>query len=568
MTFELLDRDAPVAWRMSEPVPVAPPAAPRALVARAEGSAGPSLEVLRSALAAIPNEGDAALGYDDWRNVVFALHDATDGSDEGLQLAHEFSARAADKYAPEFLDLRVWPYIRSRPGGITAGSLYARAAQHGWSDPTALDDFAVVVHEPEAGAIAPADDAPLPAFERDKTGRVLATLGNITAALHRPDLCGFRVALDTFVDSVMLATPGCDDWRPLVDNDYTRIRTRLASFAAGAARFHEIGRELMRDALHEAAEAQKFDSAQLWLDSLPAHDGVPRVDAFLSDRFSVPDTPYARAVSRYIWTALAGRVIEPGCKVDMVPVLVGPQGAGKSTAVLMLAPHHDFFVEINMHAKDDDLARSMRGKVVGELCELRGFAGRNAEDLKAWVTRRYEEWTPKYRERATKFARRLLLIGTTNDPVFLSDESGHRRWLPVDVGDIDTASIERDRDQLWAEARDLFSLVGVDWSDAERLALHEHDKYVVQDSWVDIVAAWLDTPELDGTKPSARKFLRVAEVGQGALNLNPHGMQRREELRIGKTLRVLGYERRKVRDGERSVWAYRLPLPNVPRAFP
>jgi hypothetical protein len=557
MTFELLERDAPVAWVMSEPVPVVPPAAPRALVARAEGSAGPSLDVLRSALAAIPNEGDAALGYDDWRNVVFALHDATEGSDEGLQLAHEFSARAAEKYAPEFLDLRVWPYIRSRPGGITAGSLFARATEHGWSDPSALDDFAVVV--PTPGTIQPkegTDDAPLPAFERDKVGRVLATVGNLRLVLHRPDLCGFRVALDTFVDSIMIASPGRDDWRPLADNDYTRLRVHLAAPAAGAARFHEIGRELMRDALHEAAEAQRFDSAQLWLASLPEHDGVPRVDTFLSDRFSVPDTPYARAVSRYVWTALAGRVLEPGCKVDMVPVLVGPQGAGKSTAVLALAPHHDFFVEINMHAKDDDLARSMRGKIVGELCELRGFAGRNAEDLKAWVTRRFEEWTPKYRERATKFARRLLLIGTTNDPVFLSDESGSRRWLPVDVGDIDVPSIERDRDQLWAEARDLFGLVGVDWSDAERLALHEHDKFTVQDSWVDIVATWLDTPSLDGSKPSAAGFLRTAEVGTEALGLNPQGMRKTEEMRIGKVLRVLGYERRKVRDGERTLWAY------------
>jgi hypothetical protein len=556
MTFELLDRDAPVAWRMSEPVPVAPPAAPRALATRAEGSAAPSLDVLRSALAAIPNEGDAALGYDDWRNVVFALHDATEGSDEGLQLAHDFSARAADKYAPEFLDLRVWPYIRSRPGGITAGSLFARAAEHGWSDPSALEDFAVVVVGNPTTDVEPAAEAPLPAFERDKVGRVLATVGNLRLALHRPDLCGFRVALDTFVDSIMIASPGRDDWRPLADNDYTRLRVQLAAPAAGAARFHEIGRELMRDALHEAADAQRFDSAQLWLDSLPAHDGVPRVDSFLSDRFSVPDTPYARAVSRYVWTALAGRVMEPGCKVDMVPVLVGPQGAGKSTAVLAMAPHHDFFVEINMHAKDDDLARSMRGKVVGELCELRGFAGRNAEDLKAWVTRRFEEWTPKYRERATKFARRLLLIGTTNDPVFLSDESGSRRWLPVDVGDIDVPSIERDRDQLWAEARDLFGLVGVDWSDAERLALHEHDRFTVQDSWVDIVATWLDTPSLDGSKPSAAGFLRTADVGREALGMNPQGMRKTEEMRIGKTLRVLGYERRKVWAEGRAIWAH------------
>lgn len=112
----------------------------------------PELSVLKSALDAIPNSGEKELSYDEWRDVVFAVHHATDGSDVGLSLAHEFSARSS-KYDPDFLDTRVWPYARSDRDGavITERSLYARASsEHGWQDPTIADDFEVVPNSDEA----------------------------------------------------------------------------------------------------------------------------------------------------------------------------------------------------------------------------------------------------------------------------------------------------------------------------------------------------------------------------------------------------------------------------------
>lgn len=108
----------------------------------------PELAVLRSALDAIPNDTDP-LDYDAWRNVLFAIHHATGGSDEGLALAHEFSARSG-KYDADFIDNRFWPYAGVTSGEvITERSLYALAASHGWQDPTIADDFDVVEDTPE-----------------------------------------------------------------------------------------------------------------------------------------------------------------------------------------------------------------------------------------------------------------------------------------------------------------------------------------------------------------------------------------------------------------------------------
>lgn len=134
---------AAIAWPTSPAVPV---------LARPErqASAPTSVEFaqLRAALAAIPNEGDHERSYDQWRDIVFGVHQATGGNDEGLALVHEFSARSA-KYDPAFLEARVWPYVRDREGGITARSILAAAREHGWIEPIE-DDFDVVEPEPAA----------------------------------------------------------------------------------------------------------------------------------------------------------------------------------------------------------------------------------------------------------------------------------------------------------------------------------------------------------------------------------------------------------------------------------
>jgi archaellum biogenesis ATPase FlaH len=130
-------------WPISEPVAVVP-TPPK--VERTAAST-PELDLLRSALMAIPNDTDP-LDYDNWRNVLFGLHHATDGSGDGLALAHEFSARS-DKYDPDFLDNRFWNYAGQTSGEvITERTLFALAAKHGWQDPTIADDFEALADEP------------------------------------------------------------------------------------------------------------------------------------------------------------------------------------------------------------------------------------------------------------------------------------------------------------------------------------------------------------------------------------------------------------------------------------
>lgn len=411
-----------------------------------------------------------------------------------------------------------------------------------------VDEFELIAIDPQ--------ERPLPLFKRDGKGAIEATVANVVLALTRPDLIGIDIRYDRFRDEIMFTpeqTPGA--WQPFTDADYTRLRIKLEK-----ANFKAIGRELIRDAVLLTADNNPFDSAIEWLDAIE-WDGVQRIGAFLTTYFNAQDTDYARATSMYMWSAMAGRVMVPGIKADMVPILIGEQGTKKSSSIAAMVPSMEFFTEISFHEKDEDLARKMRGRLIGEIGELRGLHTKEQEAIKAFITRTHENWVPKYREFAVQFPRRLLFIGTTNQDQFLSDETGNRRWLPVRVGDADIEAIRRDRLQLWAEAKWWFDLVGVMYQDAERLGEDEHDEYVMPERWESAILDWLDEVDmLTGESPRAREFLRTHNVAAECLRIDSAKITRADEIQIGKVLQKFGFTRKKKRteDGK-LLWVYLSP---------
>lgn len=411
-----------------------------------------------------------------------------------------------------------------------------------------------VVAGPDMGI--PMSDDVLPSFARDKSGAIPANINNLVAGVASRKCAGAVIGYDHFRDEIMQGPGGDDGWQRFTDVDYTRLQMRLETWG-----FKPIAREMLRNAVEEVARRNSFDSAILWLErKVPAWDGVPRVQTFLRDYWGAEDGPYTRAVSRYLWTALAGRVLVPGVKADMVPIFVGPQGCGKSTGVMALAPTDDVCAEISLHEKEDDLSRRIKGRLVVELGELRGLHTRELEAIKAWITRRTESWVPKYKEFATHYARRCVFFGTTNQDQFLADSTGNRRWLPVRVSQV--KGFSEIREQLWAEAREAFRAAGVSFADAERLAGDAHEEHTMPDPTVEPIGRWLDTEEgLGGGKPGERPYLTTSEVAEGALGLKPgRNSARRDEIAIGEVLRAhFGYVRRRVMVQGARKWVFARP---------
>jgi hypothetical protein len=427
-------------------------------------------------------------------------------------------------------------YVRSTVLRARQSSCY------GAGPPAAPGVSPVAGHAPPLTAVSAGD---LHTLTFDARGRYASTISNVSHVLAGS--AELRLGYDSFRGEIMLAPAGTEEWRPLDDVAITRL---LKSFEQ--QNFAPIAVDTMRRAIDDVSHNHEFDSAILWLDSL-RWDGTQRIDRFLPEYGACDDSEYARAVGAYLWTALAGRVLDPGCKADMVPVFIGPQGtARKTSTVEALVPSPEHFVDLDLYTRDADLARLMRGRLVAELSELRGLAKRDLESLKSFITRSSDDWRPIYKEFYVSYQRRLVFIGTTNHQEFLQDDTGNRRWLPVEVRQFNRERVIADREQLWAEGAVRFRESGIAWQAAERLAPTVHGKHMISDSWDALVGQWLETPpgpNIGGprTPPCERQFT-MRDVLEGALKLTPQQMNRAAEQRAARVLRGLGYESFRARE--------------------
>ena len=104
----------------------------------------------------------------------------------------------------------------------------------------------------------------------------------------------------------------------------------------------------LTDALQIAFHLQPYHPVREAITAL-RWDGKPRLEEMLIRYLGAPDTAYTREVSRLIFAGGIHRAFRPGCKFDVMPVLVGlRQGEGKSTFVRWLAMDDAFFREVTV----------------------------------------------------------------------------------------------------------------------------------------------------------------------------------------------------------------------------
>ena len=191
-------------------------------------------------------------------------------------------------------------------------------------------------------------------------------------------------------------------------------------------------------------------------------DGKPRVEQFLHDVMKADDSDYTRECSRLIFAGGIHRAYDPGCKFDDMIVLIGDQSAGKSTIVRWLNMDDNFFREIKTISGKEGI-EAIRGVWIGEVAELMAMTRvKEAEAVKAYITSQEDSYRPPYAKHVQTIPRRCMFIGTTNNPQFLTDKTGNRRFYPVKckstaykLYDNENAVREYIK-QAWAEAVHLY----------------------------------------------------------------------------------------------------------------
>lgn len=368
---------------------------------------------------------------------------------------------------------------------------------------------------------------------------------------HHPETCGV-FAWDAFKLRTMLIR--CPPWapkgaawtpRPVQDRDYseavmwleTRMMTPKASNIAAV--------------VQTIAERASFDRLREYLGGLQ-WDGQKRLETWMTYYLGVEDGSYSRAVGKRWLISSVARGLEPGCKVDTMPILEGPQGLKKSTALRVLYGD-EFFADELSDIGSKDAMMEMQGVWGLEIQEMHRFSAAETNAVKKFLTRQTDRFRPPYGRSVIEAPRRVVLAGTINPEgnAYLRDPTGARRFWPLECGrKLDIDSLEKDRDQLWAEAMHLYHAKTAWWVQDDEL-VHveaEQEKRTDIDVWADVISPFLKNKDA------------VAQTDVlYHLGIPTKDADIRHAARIGRIMKKLGWSRHRERTNGEDRTMFRSP---------
>ena len=310
----------------------------------------------------------------------------------------------------------------------------------------------------------------------------------------------------------------------------------------------------------DSPRIEKFDPVNTWLDQLPRWDGRDRVAALAA---RVPtNQPHWES---YLHTWLLGMVAHwQGRKSltgnALVPLLIGRQGCGKSSFCRILLPRElrDYYNDRISFKNETDLNLGLTSFALINIDEFDKTTQRQQVLLKYLLSTVDVKFRPPYGKAYKQYRRYATFIGTTNQPKPLTDPTGSRRFVCVEITDMIDFSDTLDHRQLYAQLKQEIADGQRYWlsdDEIERLIV-ENERFLRIDSLAEMLAEKFCKPEAAGQGRwwSTTEVLELLQRAFGKTLLK--GVTPKK---IGDTLssRQFGFESRHTNSGTKYLMAER-----------
>ena len=321
------------------------------------------------------------------------------------------------------------------------------------------------------------------------------------------------------------------------------------------------------------------DPFVLWIEALPAWDGEPRAERLWIDTLHIPETELSKAAGRRFLLGAVRRAYEPGCVHDWMPILVGPQGLGKSSILRELVPAALWFSDgAQLDGTPKENFETTGPAVISEFAEMAGLE-RAGVKMKNYLTQRRDRFRPAYGREPVDLGRRWVGVGTANpDPagVLPADHSGHRRYVLLE------SSIDGRDNHLTQKASAARRWIKDNLAQLWAEALHEYRKARERkDAGMNLMGDFREQAEAaaDGKSRenegmadlAANLFEYGQERSQGCLIVElmvkaglaedeaAAAKDRRSQLALGRALTQARWVKRRRKVGEKQSWRWSPP---------
>jgi predicted P-loop ATPase len=463
--------------------------------------------------------------YDDWLAVGMALHSV--GDDALLDDWEQWSAQSG-KHKPSDCQ-RKWRSFKK--SGITLGTLGDMAKKDGWRGASRQLASAAPDAEDEP-ATAPILTKP----QKLETAELLAYLRTTMDAIR----------FNTFTQQIEIKGQALEGAE--------RFYLNLAEMG------YKVGKELAIDCLVQVANENLYDPVTEYLNRNAREVEPTYIDRLATtylrpgDEAQPEPTIYDEMLKRTLIGAVA-RAFSPGCKHDTACVIMGDQGAYKSSFWSCLGG--PFFSDAlgDITSKDDIMV--LHRSWMMEWAELDHITNRkHAGQVKAFLSQAVDLLRVPYGKAVESFPRRGIIVGTTNKTAgFLVDETGNRRFWVIPTtktqqDQINTAALLLERDAIWSAAvhahRD---------GKSSRLPLamenrisEENDTYLIDSPWRSPIIEYLD-------RRVKVELLTSEEILEYAIKKPLERQSRADQMQVASILKDLGWVKKREATGRRR-WHY------------
>jgi hypothetical protein len=413
-----------------------------------------------------------------------------------------------------------------------------------WLKTHTSDDLARLIQDakpaPDEPSLPPkADDTPGPQTEqrdpwiRGGGGKIISCQHNALFWLtdHGYDQ---RVASDTFKQCIMV------NGSPLTDDvAIDMVRQMEASTMVRWTETH------VHSAIVSLGNRRAHSSLTTWLNSL-IWDRKKRLDTFFAHTYGAEYSTYTAACGYVLFISAVARAYEPGCQADVVVVLIGDQGIGKSRGIADLVPDPSWYTDdLGGDLYDRKAGEGLQGKWLIEFGEFARINRATLDVVKAFLSRRVDHYRPAYGRIAKDFPRQCVFVGSTNNDQPLQDLE-NRRFMPVRCYN-QIADIAPQRDQLWAEAVYRYR-AGESWWVTDKTLLstvkEQQENARQHDEWEEILR--------ESLKPLTQITLSEAA---NRLHISMDHLDKSTQTRLGLVMKAIGFIRKRETSGDRA-WYY------------